>query len=71
MKWNMAGLGGTVKMLAIIVAGFAAGAGLAAPQVDAFTPQGQAKGVRQVTVRFTEPMVAFGDPRLPEPFSVR
>src|SRR5512147_1679639 len=42
----------------------------AAPQVDAFSPQGQAKGVRQVAVRFTEPMVAFGDPRLSDPFTV-
>jgi uncharacterized protein YfaS (alpha-2-macroglobulin family) len=43
----------------------------AAPEVDVFTPQGQAKGVRQVAVRFTEPMIAFGDPRLPDPFAVR
>ncbi len=43
----------------------------AAPQVDAFSPQGQAKGVRQAAARFTEPMVAFGDPRLADPFEVR
>ena len=43
----------------------------AAPQIDVFTPQGEAKGVRQAAVRFTEPMVAFGDPRLPEPFTVQ
>ena len=42
----------------------------AAPQVEVFTPQGQAKGVRQVAVRFSEAMVAFGDPRLPDPFAV-
>src|SRR4051812_8284221 len=38
--------------------------------IDVFTPQGQAKAVRQVAVRFTDPMVAFGDPRLPDPFTV-
>ncbi|HYT48534.1 MAG TPA: hypothetical protein VEL04_08940, partial [Burkholderiales bacterium] len=46
-------------------------AACAAAQVDVFTPQGEAKGVRQVAARFTEPMVAFGDPRLPDPFDVR
>lgn len=49
----------------------ATGVALAAPQVEVFTPQGEAKGVRQVAVRFTEPMVAFGDPRLPDPFEVK
>src|SRR5688572_11090648 len=43
----------------------------AAPQVQVFTPRGEAKGVRQVTVRFSEPMVAFGDPRLTDPFTVQ
>src|SRR5258706_11109408 len=41
-----------------------------AAQVDVFSPQGEVKGVRQVAVRFSEPMVAFGDPRLPEPFGI-
>lgn len=41
-----------------------------AAQVDFFSPQGEVKGVRQVAVRFSDPMVAFGDPRLPEPFDV-
>src|SRR6185436_17314896 len=48
-----------------------AGAAWGGPAVEVFTPQGQAKGVRQVAVRFSEPMVAFGDPRLPDPFAVR
>jgi len=39
-------------------------------QVDVFSPQGEVKGVRQIAVRFSEPMVAFGDPRLPEPFEI-
>jgi uncharacterized protein YfaS (alpha-2-macroglobulin family) len=41
-----------------------------AAQVDFFSPQGEVKGVRQVAVRFSEPMVAFGDPRLAEPFDI-
>jgi uncharacterized protein YfaS (alpha-2-macroglobulin family) len=48
-------------------------AGVAASEarVEAFSPQGEAKGVRQVAVRFGEAMVAFGDPRLSDPFVVR
>ena len=41
-----------------------------AAQVEFFSPRGEVKGVRQVAVRFSEPMVAFGDPRLPEPFDI-
>ncbi|HEY2629144.1 MAG TPA: hypothetical protein VGI57_08445, partial [Usitatibacter sp.] len=41
------------------------------PKVDAFTPQGESKGVRQVAVRFGEPMVEFGDPRIADPFTLR
>ena len=43
----------------------------AAPQVQLFTPLGEANGGRPVTVRVTEPVVAFGDPRPAEPFTVR
>src|SRR4030042_4985393 len=40
-------------------------------QVEIFSPQGAVKGVRQVSVRFSEQMVPFGDPRaLIEPFDV-
>jgi alpha-2-macroglobulin len=41
-----------------------------APQVEFFSPQGAVKAVRQVTARFSEPMVPFGDPRLVEPFDI-
>jgi uncharacterized protein YfaS (alpha-2-macroglobulin family) len=41
-----------------------------AAQVDFFSPQGEVKGIRQVAVRFSDAMVAFGDPRLPEPFDI-
>lgn len=42
----------------------------AAPAVEFFSPQGEVKGVRQVTARFSEQMVAFGDPRLRDPFDI-
>ncbi|HEX8614477.1 MAG TPA: MG2 domain-containing protein [Telluria sp.] len=38
--------------------------------VEAFTPAGTVKAVRQVTARFSAPMVAFGDARLAEPFAI-
>ena len=38
--------------------------------VTAFSPEGTVKKVRQVTARFSEPMVAFGDLRLADPFVV-
>lgn len=44
--------------------------GLLAATVEVFSPQGEVKGVRQVSARFSEPMVAFGDPRLAEPFDI-
>ena len=42
----------------------------AEPSVELFSPLGTVKGVRQVTARFSTPMVAFGDPRLPQPFEI-
>src|SRR5512141_712762 len=38
--------------------------------VASFTPQGEAKQVRQVAARFASPMVPFGDPRELAPFDV-
>ncbi|MET0980763.1 MAG: MG2 domain-containing protein [Telluria sp.] len=38
--------------------------------VESFSPEGEIKRVRQVTARFTAPMVAFGDPRGADPFVV-
>jgi hypothetical protein len=40
-------------------------------RVEFFSPQGTVKGVRQVAVRFSHQMVAFGDPRAPEPFAIQ
>ena len=59
----------TVARWAAVAVLAMAGAAWADPKVEVFTPQGESKGVRQVAVRFGEPMVEFGDPRLPEPFT--
>lgn len=56
----------------LFLAGMAASAGslAAEPVIELFSPQGAVKKVRQVTVRFSAPMVPFGDPRLSEPFAI-
>ncbi|MEX0957977.1 MAG: MG2 domain-containing protein [Burkholderiales bacterium] len=41
-----------------------------AATIESFSPQGEVKGVRQVVARFSQPMVALGDPRLPAPFEI-
>lgn len=41
-----------------------------AAEVDFFSPAGEVKKVRQVAVRFSEQMVAFGDPREVDPFDI-
>jgi uncharacterized protein YfaS (alpha-2-macroglobulin family) len=38
--------------------------------IDFFSPSGEVKKVRQVAVRFSEQMVAFGDPRIADPFDI-
>ncbi len=45
-------------------------AALHAQPVEFFSPQGEVKSVRQVTARFAKPMVAFGDPREVDPFTI-
>ena len=39
-------------------------------RVESFSPQGYVRQVRQVVVRFSGSMVALGDPRLADPFTV-
>ena len=41
-----------------------------AAAIVAVTPQGEVAQVRQVTVKFSEAVVAFGDPRLADPFAL-
>jgi hypothetical protein len=48
-------------LLALVLLG-AAGP---APRIESFSPEGLSKQVRQVAVRFSQPMIAFGDPRPP------
>ncbi len=38
--------------------------------IEFFSPEGMVKDVRQVTARFSEAMVPFGDLRLEDPFEV-
>lgn len=56
-------------MLALLLAA-ASAQGDQAAQVERFAPQGTVKDLRQASARFSEPMVRFGDPRLPDPFDV-
>ncbi|MFT4174540.1 MAG: MG2 domain-containing protein, partial [Rhodocyclaceae bacterium] len=39
-------------------------------RVTSFSPQGEVKAAHQVVARFSDPMVAFGDPRPPAPFDI-
>jgi uncharacterized protein YfaS (alpha-2-macroglobulin family) len=39
--------------------------------IEVFSPQGTVKQIRQVSVRFSEQIMPFGDPRLVEPFEIR
>jgi alpha-2-macroglobulin len=60
-----------VAFAAIASAGAQPGAAdPSAARVELFSPRGTAKQVRQVTARFSVPMVALGDPRLADPFTV-
>ena len=55
---------GTVLIL------FASAAFAEDASIIGFSPQGEVKGVRQVTARFSEQMVSFGSPELDQPFSI-
>lgn len=50
-----------------LLAGMAPGV---AATIQTFSPQGEIAKVRQARATFSEPMVRFGDPRLPAPFDV-
>jgi len=47
-----------------------ASSGALAVAIVAATPQGEVAQVRQVTVKFGEAVVPFGDLRLPDPFTI-
>ncbi|HYP66625.1 MAG TPA: hypothetical protein VEP67_00045, partial [Thiobacillaceae bacterium] len=54
-----------IALLGLVLVGLVHAAG-----IESFFPQGEVKGIRQVSVRFTDEMVPLGDPRLPEPFAI-
>jgi len=58
-----------VLVLMVLLAGVAYASEIS--QVEFFSPTGTVKKVRQVTARFTDQMVAFGDPRLADPLEVK
>lgn len=41
------------------------------PQIEFFSPQGTVKKIRQVTAKFSEQMVPFGDPSIVDPFDIK
>ncbi|GLR11607.1 peptidase inhibitor [Chitinimonas prasina] len=41
-----------------------------AAEVESFSPQGAVRNIRQAKAIFSDAMVRFGDPRLPDPFSI-
>ena len=55
-------------LAAIALASSTAAAGAVA--IVAATPQGEVAQVRQVTVKFADAVVALGDPRLADPFTI-
>jgi uncharacterized protein YfaS (alpha-2-macroglobulin family) len=56
-------VGALAIVLLSVCATTASAAPAAGPRVIQFTPQGTVKKVRQVTARFSDPMVPLGDPR--------
>jgi uncharacterized protein YfaS (alpha-2-macroglobulin family) len=58
------------RVLSSLVLILCAHAAIAQTSVSAFSPEGTVKAVRQVTARFSNQMVAFGDPRAPDPFTI-
>jgi uncharacterized protein YfaS (alpha-2-macroglobulin family) len=61
---------GTRRSATMLVLALGLSTAVPAAQIELFSPQGEVKAVRQVAVRFSEAMVAFGDPRLPDPFDI-
>jgi penicillin-binding protein 1C len=63
-------LGALLLLPVVWAAGGNAHAADATARVEAFSPEGYVRHVRQVVVRFSDSMVALGDPRLTDPFTV-
>ena len=58
-----------VRVVAAAGGSFVIGVAQAAT-IASVSPQGEVAQVRQITVRFSEAVVAFGDPRLPDPLAL-
>ncbi len=54
-----------------LVALYALAAGSQAATVASFSPQGEVTQISQVRAQFSEPMIAFGDPKIKDPFTVQ
>lgn len=59
-----------LRLIVCLVAALGTAPAEAATRVLQFTPTGSVKAPRQVAVRFSGPMVPFGDPRLTSPFEI-
>ncbi|MBP1747825.1 MAG: alpha-2-macroglobulin, partial [Deltaproteobacteria bacterium] len=57
-------------MFCIACAWLVLAGGAGAASVELFSPKGTVKDIRQVTVRFSDQMAAFGDPRPADPFDI-
>ena len=58
-----------IEALVLLVLAASVGAA-GAVSIVAVTPQGEVAQVRQVTVKFSDAVVAFGDPRLADPLAI-
>ena len=61
---------GIVFLIGVSSAGGSIAQAAAPARIEMFSPQGRIKAVRQVSARFSAPMVALGDPRAPDPFTM-
>jgi hypothetical protein len=59
------------RLIGLIAFLFSCVAAAAPVVIESFTPEGTIKGVTQVTARFSETMVSFGDPQQIAPFDIR
>ncbi len=59
-----------IRIVTVVALASCVGLAEAAARIESFSPTGYNKDVRQVAVRFSEPMVALGEPTQESPFAV-
>ncbi len=61
-----------MKLKNVLILATLCGTGLVAQAatVISFSPEGEAPEVRQIVAKFDEPVIAFGDAKAPDPFSI-